>query len=193
VFDTVETSGTQIVSDISRLPDDFEVNRNPLTGNLGGCVFGADPGKGRCLDDSLQSIRSGSFSARGASLLFSGSRRLWSFGAGASYTHRRFGRPDDAAFDLFGGGEDESFSLFASVGRELSRSSEINFNTYASWFDTDEAGFDTVFSTGADVSYSRRLLMDRLSLLAALGLSHADDGTIDETVASALLGLRYTF
>ena len=46
VFDTVETFGRSLTNDLSRLPDDFDVNRDPLTGGLGGCVFGA-PGRRR--------------------------------------------------------------------------------------------------------------------------------------------------
>ena len=50
-----------------------------------------------------------------------------------------------------------------------------------------------MFSTGGTASYSRSFLLDRLSFLAALGLYHTDDGTLDSTVASGLAGLRYTF
>ncbi len=89
--------------------------------------------------------------------------------------------------------EDESFSLFGSVGRQLSRTSEINFNAYASWFNSDLAGLNDVTSTGATVSYSRSFLLERLQLIAALGLYHSDDGVDGTTNASALLGLRYTF
>ena len=94
---------------------------------------------------------------------------------------------------MFGGNEDESFGLFGSIDRRLSRTSDIGFDAYATWFDTDQADFSTVFSTGGTLSYNRRFLMDRLSLIAALGLNHNDDGTFDSTVVSALLGLRYTF
>ena len=41
VYDSVETSGRLITNDISSLPDNFDTARDPLTGNLGGCVFGA--------------------------------------------------------------------------------------------------------------------------------------------------------
>ena len=193
VYDSVAEFGNLLVSDISTLPDDFEANRDPLTGNLGGCVFGAEPGRGRCLDRSLQSIRGGTFRMRGASLVFSGNRGVWNWGAGAGYSHRRFGRPDDPAFDAFGRRTDETISLFASAGRRMSRTSTLGIDAFASWFDSNEADFDNVFSTGATLSYSRRFMLDRLSLLAALGLYHSDDGTIDSTVASGLLGLRYTF
>ena len=193
VYDTVETFGNLLVNDLSNLPDGFEAERDPLTGNLGGCVFGADPGTGTCFDRALQSIRGNTFRMRGASLVVSGNRGLWDWGVGAGYAHRRYGRPQDPAFDVFGGNEDETIGLFGSVGRRLSRTSSIDFDTYASWFDTDQAGFDTVFSTGATLSYNRSFLLDRMRLIAALGLDHNDDGTLNSTVVSALLGLRYTF
>ncbi|WP_114951096.1 hypothetical protein [Sphingosinicella terrae] len=194
VYDTVETAGNLIVSDLSNLPDEFEVVRNPLTGSLGGCVFGADPGSGACLDRGLQSLRGSTFRMRGASLVVSGERGLWSWGIGAGYNHRRYGRPDqDPDFDLLGGNTDENYGVYASLGRQLSRSSQLDFDLYANWFDTDEADFDKVFTTGATASYTRRLLLDRMRLLAALGIDHTDDGTLSSTALSGLLGLRYTF
>ena len=69
----------------------------------------------------------------------------------------------------------------------------LDFGAYASWYDTSQANFSTVFTTGASVAYRRNFLLDRMSLIAALSLDHADDGVIDSTVLSAMLGLRYTF
>jgi hypothetical protein len=37
------------------------------------------------------------------------------------------------------------------------------------------------------------MLLDRLRFLAAIGLYHTDTGTVDDTVLSGLVGLRYTF
>jgi len=193
VYDSVETFGTSLSNDLSSLPDDFQAVRNPLTGDLAACGFGATPGSGRCIDRSLQSIRGQTFRARGGSIVFSGSRNLWSFGAGASYDNRRYQRPNDPAFALLGSGREENYSLFASVGRQLSRTSDVNLSAYASWFDGNQTGIDRIFSTGATASYSRRFLLDRLQLQAALGINHSDDGVEDSTIASGLAGLRYTF
>ena len=193
VYDSVQTLGSVVVNDLSNLPDDFQVDRDPLTGNLGGCVFGSDPGSGICLGNSLQSIRSGTFRLRGASLVVSGNRGLWSWGLGAGYAHRRFRRPSDPAFTLLGPDEEQSLTVSGSLSRRLSRTSTLGFDAYASWFDSDLANFDSVFSAGATASYSRSFLLERLRLLAALGIYHSDDGTLDSTVASGLVGLRYTF
>jgi len=88
---------------------------------------------------------------------------------------------------------DRSFTLHAYANRRLTRSSGYDLGAHASWFDSDAVDFDSVFSTGATFSYSRSFLLERLRLLAALGLYHSDDGTLDSTVASGLVGLRYTF
>ena len=195
VYDSVQTFNNVLVNDLSGLPTDFEIERNPLTGGLGlgGCVFGTDPGSGACFDRSLQSISGNSFRLRGANVLMSGSRRLWSFGAGASYSHRRYHRPEALGFAAFAPSEDETWSLYGNVGRRLSRTSEVNFDLFASWFDSDRAAFDRVFTTGATLSYRRSFLIDRLQLLAALGLYHSSDDVLDSTVGSGVVGLRYTF
>ena len=56
VYDRSRRFGHGLTNDLSGLPTSFEVNRNPLTGGLGGCVFGHEPGSGACLDDRSQSI-----------------------------------------------------------------------------------------------------------------------------------------
>jgi hypothetical protein len=191
----VETSGGLLISDISGLPTDFEIDRNPLTGGLGsgGCVFGAEPGTGLCLDRSLQSIRGNSFRMRGANILWSSNRGLWDFGVGASYNHRRYFRPQNSGFDVLVGGEDENFNLYASAGRELGRTSELNVDLFASWFDSELPGSQSLFNTGGTVSYRRSFLLDQLQLLSSIGLYHSEGGPESSTVASGLLGLRYGF
>ena len=52
---------------------------------------------------------------------------------------------------------------------------------------------DTVRTVGATLSYNRSFLLDRMQLMAALGLYNSDDGVDSATTASALGGLRYTF
>ncbi|MDQ8754684.1 hypothetical protein RCO27_00435 [Sphingosinicella sp. LHD-64] len=194
VFDTVETFGGTLIANLNNLPTDFDILRNPFTGDLGNCAIGGqEPGSGQCFASSLQSIRGTSYRMRGASILFSGSRGLWDFGFGAGYAHRRFARPDDPAFDSFGGREDESFQVFGSVGRELSRTSQLGFDAYASWYSSDPDAFGDVTTIGGTLSYSRTFLFDRLQLIAALGLYHTDGSLIDSTVATGLIGLRYTF
>jgi len=192
VVDSVETLGRIITNDLTNLPDGIDVNRDPITGDIGGCVFGQQGG-GVCLGQALQSITSRTFRMRGANIVFSGSRRLWNFGLGASYVNRRYSRPSNQFVSVVGAGEDQSFNLFGSIGRQLSRSSNVDLSLYASWYDNDLADFRSITSLGGTVSYNRSFVLDRLRLIAAMGLYNNDDGFESSTNASGLLGLRYTF
>ena len=191
IFDTVETFGHRLNNDLSSLGNNFDANRDPLTGGLSGCVFGAQGSGGGCFDRSLSAVNGNSFRMRGGSLVFSGERGLWNYGLGASYAHRRYNRPTVTGFAQVAS-EDDIYSVYGTVGRQLSRTSEINFDAFASWYDSDVA-VDGVSTIGATLSYNRSLLLERLQLMAALGLYHSDDGVDQSTNASALGGLRYTF
>ena len=193
VFDTVETFGNILVNDLSNLPTDFQLSRNPFTGDIGGCAFGSAPGSGGCFDRSLQSIRGATFRMRGVSAVVSGNRGLWDLGIGASYVRRDFSQGDASPFVTFGGDEDQTATIYGSIGRRLSRVSQVNVDAYASWYDTDQPGFGSVTTIGGDVGYTRRLLLDRLQFIAALGLYHSSQNSGDSTVGSLLLGLRYNF
>jgi hypothetical protein len=192
VYDTVETFGHQLGYDISSLPANFNAGRNPLTGSLGGCVFG-QAGGGVCLDRTLQAITGDTFRARGVNATVSGERGLWSYGVGASYNRRHYFRPVLAGVTVLGATHDEDVSVYGNVSRRLSRTSSVNFDAYASWYDNDLANFNAVTSEGATISYSRTFMMERLQFLAALGLLRSDDGTNASTNGSATAGLRYTF
>jgi uncharacterized protein (PEP-CTERM system associated) len=192
VYDTVETFGHQLSNDISNLPANFNVSRNPLTGSLGGCVFGR-AGGGVCLDRSLQAITGDTFRARGVIASLSGERGLWSYGVGAGYNRRHYFRPVLTGVTVVGATHDEDVSLYGNVSRHLSRTSTVAVDAYASWYDNDLPNSDAVTSEGATISYSRTFMFDRLQFLAALGLFHSDDGTASSTNGAASAGLRYTF
>jgi len=113
-------------------------------------------------------------------------------GVGAGYAHRRYFRPSVPGFTGFAS-EDDAASVYGSVGRRLSRDSQVDLSLYASWYGNDVPGEANVTGLGATVSYSRNLLLERLRMIAALGIYHTDSGATDSTVASALAGLRYTF
>ncbi|MDP8994836.1 MAG: hypothetical protein M3N07_07645, partial [Pseudomonadota bacterium] len=193
VYDTVGASGSMIINNISELPAEFNANRNPLTGAFDGCVFGTDPGTGVCFDQALQALTSQSFRARGANLLFSGARGPWSFGLGAGYAHRRFFAPESGDIESLEPRTDQSFVLNGGVSRRLGRFSGMSLDASASWFDSDRPLFDPIFSTGVTGAYYRSLWLTRLQFHAALGLFHTDGQLFDSTVASGLVGLRYTF
>jgi hypothetical protein len=194
IFDSVQTFGNQLANDYSGLSNGFDVNRDPLTGGLGGCVFGGQggsQGRGACFDRTLASISGNSFRMRGGSLLFSGERGRWSYGLGAGYAHRRYNRPQIAGVAAFASA-DEVYSVYGSLSRQLSRTSSLDLNAFASWYDSD-VNADAITTLGATMSYNRTFFTEHLQLMAALGLYNSDDGTDSATNASALGGLRYTF
>jgi len=191
VFDTVETFGRALTNDYAGMPVDVDVNRDPLTGGLGGCAFSRGGQGGGCFDRSLSAITGSTFRARGGSLVFSGERGLWSYGLGAGYVHRRYARPAVAGVASFAQ-SDEVWSFYGSLARQLSRTSEISLDAFASWYSND-VDPDTVRTLGATLGYNRSLFLERLRLMAAVGIYNTDDGIDSATTASALGGLRYTF
>jgi hypothetical protein len=193
VYDTVGTTSTNIVNNLNALPTEFNANRNPLTGAFDGCVFGRDPGTGICFDQALQALSNSSFHARGANVMLSGTRGPWTFGLGAGYAHRRYSALFEGDITAFDPLSDDSFVLNAGVSRRLGRFSSMSIDATASWFDSDRAAFDPVFSTGVTAGYYRSFLIPGLQLNAALGISHSESGLLDSTILQALLGLRYTF
>ena len=196
IYDSVDSFGRIVVADLASVPTSFRVGGNPLNpgvGGIGGCIFGNDPGTGTCLDQAFHAISTANFRNRGASILFSGGRGPWSMGIGAGYSQRKYFTPDvlnGFALERF---KDESFNINANLSRQLSRTSGMAFDAYASWFDSGVLGADNVFGTGVTGSYHRRLLYDRLQAHAALGLYTTQSDTLDSTVAQALVGLRYSF
>lgn len=196
VYDSVDSFGRLVVTDISGLPVNFNTNPDGLNsgiGGIGGCIFGTDPGTGGCLNDVFSSINASNFRNRGVSVLFSSERGLWSFGIGADYNNRKYLAPRAGTTFSIAGVTDESASVQAYINRKLSRTSGINLDTYASWYDSGLPGSDSVFGAGVTGTYYRSFLLERLQAEAAVGLFTTDSGQIDSTVASALVGLRYHF
>ena len=196
VYTGIESFGRLTIGNLAAVPVDFDLRRTPFNNGLGGigrCVFGNAPGTGACFDDAFQSIAGSNFRNRGASILFSGGRGVWTFGAGAGYAHRRYFNPILADTFALRRRTDESVTLAANVGRTLDRHSAVTVDAYAAWFDSNLPGAGNVSNYGASASYHRRLLTDRLSFRAAAGLFHSRNGPFDDTVASVLVGLRYNF
>jgi hypothetical protein len=196
VYDNVSSFGRLLVTDLSGVPGNF---RAPRTGGGiagigvgGGCVFGTNPGTGACFDDALQSIDNFNFRNRGASVRLGGGRGVWSYGLGATYANRRYYAPPGTDFVLRGV-TDQSLSIDAALGRRLTRTSGIDLDAYAAWYDSGIAGANGSFATGATATYYRNVWRDRIQFNAAAGLYTTQSGDFDATYASILFGLRYSF
>ena len=195
VYDSVDDFGSLLVTDLAGVPRRFN-NRRLNTGmnGFGRCVYGNDPGTGACFDNVLQSINNFTFRSRGANFLVSGGRGPWSYGLGASYDQRHYFAPPAGNVFVLDGVTDRSFSLTANAGRRLTRSSGYDLNAYASWADSGIPGAGTSMSTGITGSYYRSLFNEHLQANVSTGLYHTSADEFDSsTVASLMLGLRYTF
>ena len=203
VFDHDTSFGQGIISGLRRLPAAFNIAPDPLRERrFGDCVFGEEPGQGTCLASSLQSISSIAFRARGGSLVFTSTGRLWNIGAGVSYTHRSFYLPDDPLFASVFAREDEDLTAFLHVSRRLTRDVTLTLNPFLSFYDNDLdfglglgglGGFGDGFSTGTSFGLSRSFLSNRLQLLLSLGINYSTLRGDDSLIADGLVGVRYVF
>lgn len=194
VYDNVTSFGRSVINDTSELPMGSKIDHRGINRGIGGgCIFGGDPGTGGCLDDSFQSLASANFRNRGAGVLLSGGRGPWDYQLGLGYAHRKYLSARDGDFFSIDGVVDRSLTLHGGIGRELTRTSGIDFDAYASWFDSGVVGDGDVLNSGVTATYYRSFLLERLQGQASVGLYHTDADEADSTVASALLGLRYQF
>jgi hypothetical protein len=196
VYDNVSSFGRLLVADLNGVPKSFRMSRagQALTGFAGGggCVFGTDPGAGTCFSDALQSVNNFNFRNRGAGLLLSGGRGVWNFGLGAGYNNRHYIAPPTADFLLHGATE-QSVTIEGDIERRFTRTSGIDLDAYAAWYDSGLRGKSSSFSTGLTATYYRSFLLDRLQANLSAGIYNTNGQDFDSTFGTLMLGLRYGF
>lgn len=192
VYDSVSGFGNLLTTALANLPTEFTATRNPLTGDVAGCVASIEGDN--CLTGVLASIRSSVFRSRGVAASYGMDVGRFSTGFGAGYDRRKFIAAPGTILAAANGVVDESYYVTYYLSGELGRDAGFTANAYANYTDS---GFDAagdVLALGGSAAYSRRLI-DGLSARAAVSLDHFDSDISDEdvTAASALLGLRYDF
>ncbi|PEQ10630.1 preprotein translocase subunit YajC [Novosphingobium sp. PC22D] len=192
VYDNVAGFGGQLTRSLNSLPTDFEVVRDPLSGDLRGCVDSLEGSN--CLNSALGSVRSSTFRARGVSGSYTVAFGRVSAGIGAGYDRRKFIAAPGTVLAAANGVIDEAYWMSAFVSKELDMRSAISGNVYASWIDSSDALTGDVTGIGATAAYNRSLT-PHLSASAAVGIdgTKRDDAIDDIWNASALLGVRYSF
>lgn len=192
VFHGIDSFGRSLTRNLAGLPTEFNVSRNPLTGEFNRCVFGPNPGTGGCLDDTFQSVATSNFRSRGVGILYSAERGPWSLGIGGNYAERRYLAPTNVFFTVEGV-KDRAWTFQADLARRLTESSGMDFAVYADWYKSGFAGRADVQSVGATAAYYRSF-NDRLTGQAAVGLQGFDQDGLDTQISGQLLlGLRYGF
>ena len=192
VYDNVSGFGGQVSRALDALPTDFEVVRNPLSGGFNGCVSSLEGGN--CLSSALGSVRSSAFRARGVMANYSVNLGRLSAGVGGGYDRRKFIGAPGTVLAGSSGVIEENWWLAGFVGQRLDEHSGIRADVRANWFQSGSSLAGDATLIGASASYYRNLTR-RLSANAAIGIDGIDrDAPLtDQWIASALLGLRYSF
>jgi len=194
VYDNVAGFGGQLNRALNALPDDFEVVRDPITGDLSGCVASLDGST--CLSGALGSVRSATFRARGISASYSvqlGGRL--SAGVGGGYDRRKFIAAENTILASANGVVDENYWLAAYIAGQLGRDAGWSANVYANWISSSDQLTGDVSGYGASASYYR-MFTPRLRGTLAVGVDGDSTnlpGVDDLWTATALAGLRYNF
>ncbi len=191
VYDTVTGFGGSLVNSLASLPTDFGVIRNPVTGELSGCVVGTQGGN--CVSGAFGNLRGAAYRARGISGSYNVDLGTVQAGIGAGYERRELIGSQGTVFAGLDGLIDQTYFTTAYLTGKIDRRSGYATNAYLSFTDTEQAngGLNTAY--GAQAAYFRELIAN-LSATAAVGIDGVDlQDSVDFLTASARLGLRYTF
>lgn len=193
MYDNVAGFGGQVNRLLDELPDDFEAVRDPVTGDLTGCV---DSLKGQnCFAGALGSLRSSTFRARGIAASYAMRIGRLNAGVGMGYDRRKFIAPSGTVLAAANGVIDRNYWLAGYLGGRLGQSAGWSTNVYVNWLSSNDPLFQDVVGYGATASYTR-LITERLHANLAIGVEGLtrDDPLIDDIwSATALAGLRYNF
>ncbi len=191
VYDSVTAFGGVLVDRLAGLPTQFDAFRNPISGQIGGCVASLDGGS--CIAGALGSIRSAVFRSRGIGATYSADLGRAQFGVGVGYDRRRFIAAAGTVLAAADGVVDETVWLAAYAGSRLDARSTLSANLGANWH---QSGFAPAYDTlgySASLAYQRDLIRG-LSATAAVGLDGISRENLPDLMSvSALLGLRYSF
>ncbi|WP_338045382.1 preprotein translocase subunit YajC [Novosphingobium kaempferiae] len=193
VYDNVSGFGGQLNRALDQLPDDFEVVRDPITGELRGCVSSLE--SGNCLSGVLGSVRSSTFRARGIAANYTMQIGRLSAGIGAGYDRRKYIAARNTILAAANGVIDENWWLAAYVGGDIGRDAGWSANVYANWISSNDPLTDDVAGYGATASLYK-MFAPRLrgTVAVAINGQKYDTPSIDDLwTASALAGLRYSF
>lgn len=190
-YDNVSSLGGQLVNTLAGLPTQFSAFRNPISGEVGGCV--ASLQGGNCINGALGSFRSSVYRSRGIAASYAMDLGALQLGTGVGYDRRTFIAAPGTVLAAANGVVDETIWLAAYASARIDERSSLTTNAAVNWF---QSGFDLsndAIGYSTSLSYQRNLLRG-LTGTAAVGL----DGITREALpdfmsASALLGMRYSF
>jgi hypothetical protein len=189
VYDNVAGFGGEVRRALEDLPSDFDVARNPLTGDFTGCAIAREGGG--CVNAALASVAAAAFRARGIAATYGVDLGRIRAGVGAGYARRKFIARRDSVLAGAAGTIDQTWWGNAWASAPLDHRSSVGANLYANRYDSGQ-GLGDATALGLNASYFRRLT-DRLSATAAVGIDgiERDSPLLDQWGLSALVALRY--
>jgi hypothetical protein len=196
VYDNITGFGGMVTNALSNLPTQFDALRNPLTGDIGGCVAAQgslSSGQGACLNNALGSVRSSVFRSRGimATAGYAGSRVQ--YGVGAGYDRRKFVAAPGTVLASANGVIDENYWLAGYLNGRIDANSSFGTNVWANWYQSGDALSGDVVAVGATAAYYRSI-GNHLTATAAIGTESVNRELLEDIwTAQAMLGLRYSF
>lgn len=191
VYDSVTSFGGVLVEQVADLPAQFDAFRNPISGQVGGCVASLEGGG--CFAGALGSVNAAVFRSRGVAASYSVDFGRTQASVGAGYDRRKFIGAAGTALAVVNGLVDEHVWYAVNASTQLDARSIVSANASMSWFQTEGDLDGAVLGYSASLSYRRNLIRG-LSGTAAVGLDGISRENLDDFMsASALLGLRYQF
>ena len=191
VYDSISGFGSQMNAALAGLPTQFEAARNPLTGDINGCVIAQ--AQGNCLAGALGSVRSSVFRSRGVMASYGVSLGRFQAGVGAGYDRRKFIGAPGTILAVANGVIDENYWAAAYLNGVIDRNSKFSTNLYSNWYQSGDALAGQVSAIGATAAYYRSIT-NHLTATAALGIDGVNREKLQDVwSASALVGVRYSF
>ena len=191
VYDGIQGFGGRLTNSLAALSPEFQVVRDPVTGELTGCTNTISGGN--CLDGLLGSVRSAVFRGRGISASYTQGIGRLTAGIGAGYDQREFIAAPGTVLAAADGLTDESYYVQTNLAGPVWRGN-FSVASFANWFESGAGDAGDVFALGSSASYTQEVLRN-LSARAAVSFTMFDSELSEEDIraASALLGLRYDF
>jgi len=149
-------------------------------------------GSADCLGGALSSVRSAVFKNQGVNFAYSTTQGRLTTGIALGYDRRRYYGATGTLLAAANGVVDESYYANVSLGGPVGPLAAFTVNGYVSYLQQGSTVSGDALLLGASAAYSRTLFRN-LSARAAVSVDTVDSDVLDETNASALLGLRYDF
>ncbi len=193
VYDNVAGFGGEVNSALSSLSSDFVVVRDPVTGELTGCVNSLDGSN--CLSSALGTLSSAAFRARGAAATYVMQIGRLSTGLAVGYDHRRYMGAEGTILETIDGAVDERIWVNAFLSGPLGRHARWSTNAYGNWISSTYSTYGDSASYGVSAAYYRYITPNlRGSLAVSIdGISYELVSVDDIWSATGLAGLRYNF